>query len=263
MAALSAALSAVTPVVSTVSSMSSVAFPPRAQSLAIDLGEDQRVAVQALMEARRARRARNPDDASFLSRASSLFSSSSASRQTDLCAVVDRATNLSKLARSGVLPADLVQTPGMSYKRLRNAYTIPSLVNYGFTWPHLLQLGFDVDDLQNVTSDEFRLLGATAKELMRDLPLTGQDLVSMKLQPHVLRELKFNFDHFLTLKLRKEQLYGTGGMMSTDDVHTYFQPTKRQLSSMPSNTNPHSAELAATSAVQTRVLRTKDGTLSF
>lgn len=240
--------------VSTVSSMSSVAFPPRTQSLAIDLGEDQRVAVQALMEARRARRARNPDDVSFLSRASSLFGSS---RQADLCAVVDRATNLSKLARSGVLPADLVQTPGMSYKRLRNAYTIPSLVNYGFTWAHLLQLGFDVDDLHNVTSDEFRLLRVTAKELMRDLPLTGQDLVSMKLQPHVLRELKFNFDHFLTLKLKKDQLCGAAGMMSVDDVHTYFQPTKQQLASMGADTNAHAT------APPMRALRTKNGTLSF
>lgn len=262
MAALSAALSAATPVVSTVPSVSSVSFPPRTQSLAIDLGEDQRVAVQALMEARRARRARNPDDASFLSRASSLFSSSS-SRQTDLCAVVDRATNLSKLARSGVLPADLVQTPGMSYKRLRNAYSIPSLVNYGFAWPHLLQLGFDVDDLHNVTSVEFRLLGVTAKELMRDLPLTGQDLVSMKLQPHVLRELKFNFDHFLSLKLKKEQLCGTAGMMSVSDVHTYFQPTKRQLSSMSSDAGTRSAELTKQNARQTRALMTRDGTLSF
>ena len=258
-----AALSAVSAVsaVSTVSSMSSVVFPPRAQSLAIDLGEDQRVAVQALMEARRARRERNPDDASFLSRASSLFSS--ASRQTDLCALVDRNTNLSKLARSGVLPADLVQTPGMSYKRLRNAYTIPSLVNYGFTWPHLVQLGFDVDDLHSVTSDEFRLLRVSANELMRDLPLTGQDLVSMKLQPHVLRELKFNFDHFLTLKLKKEQLCGASGMMSVDDVHTYFQPTKRQLSSMGSDATARGPELAAPSAMQPRNLRARDGALSF
>ena len=170
---------------------------------------------------------------------------------------MDRATNLSKLARSGVLPADLVQTPGMSYKRLRNAYTIPSLVNYGFTWAHLLQLGFDVDDLHNVTSDEFRLLRVTAKELMRDLPLTGQDLVSMKLQPHVLRELKFNFDHFLTLKLKKDQLCGAAGMMSVDDVHTYFQPTKQQLASMGADTNAHAA------APPMRALRTKNGTLSF
>ena len=247
--------------VSTVSTASSVVFPSRAQSLAIDLGEDQRVAVQALMEARRARRARNPDDASFLSRASSLFSSSS--RQTDLCSVVDRATNLSKLARSGVLPQDLVQTPGMSYKRLRNAYDIPSLVDYGFAWTQLLQLGLDVDDLHSITSGEFRLLRVTAKELMRDLPLTGQDLVSMKLQPHVLRELKFNFDNFLTLKLKKEQLCGAAGMMSVDDVHTYFQPTARQLSSMPSAPSAPGAEPTKEITRQPRVCRARDGTLSF
>ena len=255
MAALSASgpvVPTVVSTVSTVSSMSSVAFPPRTQSLAIDLGEDQRVAVQALMEARRARRARNPDDVSFLSRASSLFGSS---RQADLCAVVDRATNLSKLARSGVLPADLVQTPGMSYKRLRNAYTIPSLVNYGFTWAHLLQLGFDVDDLHNVTSDEFRLLRVTAKELMRDLPLTGQDLGSMN-WPHAKRA-QVQLRPLLDFEVEKDQLCGAAGMMSVDDVHTYFQPTKQQLASMGADTNAHAA------APPMRALRTKNGTLSF
>ena len=257
--------------VSTVSAVSAVsrapACTPRTQSLAIDLGEDQRAAVQALVEARQARRARDPEDTSFLSRASSLFSSS---RQTDLCAIVDRATNLSKLARSGVLPADLVQTPGMSYKRLSNAYSIPSLVGYGFTWPHLLQLGFDVDDLQNVSSDEFRLLRVTAQELLRDLPLTGEDLVSMKLQPHVLRELKFKFDHFLELKLKKEQLCGLGGMMSVDDMHTYFQPTQRQLSSMCSGANAGTGVEGAgcgpedpAASRRSRLNRAKDGTLSF
>lgn len=254
--------------VSTVSTMSSaitpvkpMVFQPRTQSLAIDLGEDQRAAVQALMEARQARRARYPDETSFLSRASSLFSGA---RQTDLCAVVDRATNLSKLARSGVLPADIVQTPGMSYKRLANAYSIPALVNYGFTWSHLLQLGFDVDDLHSVTSDEFRLLRVTAQELLRDLPLTGEDLVSMKLKPHVLRELKFNFDHFLTLKLKTEQLCGSGGMMSVDDLHTYFQPTQRQLSSMGEKSHAaHAAAHAAHTATSLSKNRGRDGTLSF
>lgn len=258
-----------------VGSVGPMVFQPRSQNLAIDLGEDQRAAVQALMEARQARRARYPDDASFLSRASSLFSGG---RQTDLCAVVDRATNLSKLARSGVLPADIVQTPGMSYKRLANAYSIPALVDYGFTWSHLLQLGIDVDDLHSVTSDEFRLLRVTAQELLRDLPLTGEDLVSMKLKPHVLRELKFNFDHFLALKLKTEQLCGSAGMMSVDDLHTYFQPTQSQLSSMDAESHTvrlahsaHSAHSArsAHSAHSTRAAnalsknRGREGTLSF
>ena len=261
MAAMTSSALMKTPVC-TVSAMSSGHFLGPKKQLAVDLGEDQRVAVRALMEARLARRAQNPDGTLLLSR-TSLFSSS---RNVDLCAVVDRATNLSKLARSGVLPADLVQTPGMSYKRLRNAYTIPSLVNYGFTWAHVLQLGFDVDDLHDVTSDEFRMLGVTAKELMRDLPLTGNDMVSMKLQPHVLRELKFNFDHFLKLDVKKEQLCGTGGMMSIDDVHTYFQPTPQQFSSMPCTavqTGASRLSRAAPAGSQHSARQNRTGKLSF
>ena len=251
--------------VSTTSSAINVVEPTRRQSLAIDIGEDQQVAARALMEARLARRQLNPGDSSFLSRATSLFGSSSSSSAPDLCAIVDKSTNLSKLQRSGIVAGDLVQTPGMSYKRLRNAYTLPSLVNFGFKWQHLLQLGFDVDDLQSVTSDEFRLLGVTATHLLRDLPLTADDMVNMKLQPHVLRELKFNFDHFLKLDLKKDQLCGTGGMMTVEDMHTYFAPTTAQLSSMRST--PQSAPTSSVSPhpsqKNSRQTRVREGTLSF
>ena len=64
----------------------------------------------------------------------------------------------------------------MSYKRLANAYSIPALVNYGFTWSHLLQLGIDVDDLHSVTSDEFRLLRVTAQELLAFGPHVAKQL---------------------------------------------------------------------------------------
>lgn len=250
--------------VSTSSSVVNVVDPIRKESLAIDLGEDQRLAVRALMEARLAKRERNPEDTSFLSRATSLFGASASSSAPDLCAVVDRATNLSKLKRLGIVPGDIVQTPGMSYKRLRNAYSLPSLVNFGFNWGHLLQLGFDVDDLQSVTSEEYRLLGVTATRLLRDLPLTADDMVNnMKLKPHELRELKFNFNHFLQLNLRKDQLCGATGMMSVEDMHTYFSPTSVQLSRMRSGAQVHASVLSADTPTLTRQPRARNGTLSF
>ena len=213
-------MASLTPV-ATVTSSTSVQSRPR--TLAIDLGEDQQAAVRALIEARAAAR-QNADDgeSSFLSMASSLFSKNAC----NLTALVDRATSLSKLSRFGVVPQDFVQTPDMTFKRLRNSYGVAALAEWGCTWPQFLQLGLDVDDLASVTPDEFRALGVTAEILLRDLPMTAADLVALKLRPHVLRELKFSFEHFQKLQLTKEHL---DHMMSPADLQTYFQPTPQQM----------------------------------
>lgn len=195
------------------------------KSLAIDLGECQQTSVRALIEARAAQRANANESDSFLSRATSLFGA----QKGTIVSMIDKKTNLSKLARMGIIPHDIVQTPNMHYKRLRSAYDVASLVDYGFTWQHFLQLGFDVDDLSGMTANDFRLLSVNAEHLMRDMPLTGQDLANLKLQPHVLRELKFNFNHFLKLDLKRDQL---SSMMSNADLQTYFCPTAQQLSMM-------------------------------
>ena len=52
-------------------------------------------------------------------------------------------------------------------------------------------------------------------------------------------------------------------MMSADDVHTYFQPTKQQLSSMASDTSTGGAALGEQNGRHSRVLQRRDGTLSF
>ena len=195
--------------------------------LAIDLGESQLAALRATIAQRLARRTMDAGSSNgFLARAASMLGKQSGTLQ----ALVDRRTPLSKLSRMGVIPADFTQSPDMSYKRLRNAYSLTALTEFGVTWPHLLQLGFDVDDLQQVTADELRALKVDADDLIRDLPLTGQDLASLNLQPHVLRELKFNFDHFVQTEMKPEQL---SRMMSPQDLQTYFQPTPEQLRQLP------------------------------
>ena len=236
----------------------SVVLSQHRRPLAIDLGKCQQTALRALIEARAAQRTACADSEGFLARASSLFSS----QKQSLATMVDRKTPLSKLSRMGVVPADLVQTQSMSYRRLRAAYDLPSLVDFGFTWQHLLQLGFDVDDLSQTGADDFRVLGVTAESLMRDMPLTGQDLVNLKLQPHVLRELKFNFNHFLKLELKQEQL---SSMMSASDMNTYFAPTKQQLEQMQMQTTraaPTALQFSPAPAAQPAPVRAK-GKLSF
>ena len=228
----------------------SSALPPRgaapaaASPLAIDLGESQMAALLATVAQRLARRSANPDAGNgFLARAASLLGKQSGT----LPALVDRRTPLSKLARMGVLPADFTQSPELSYKRLRNAYDLSALTEFGVTWAHVLTLGFDVDDLQQVTVDEFRALKVTADDLVRDLPLTGQDLAALKLQPHVLRELKFNFDHFEQVGMQSAQL---SRMMSPQDLQTYFAPSAEQLRRLPVAATPAAAPAAPRRAPQ-------------
>ena len=111
----------------------------------------------------------------FLARAASMLGKQSGTLQ----ALVDRHSLCPNSPM--IIPFDFTQSPDMSYKRL-NAYSLTALTEFGVTWPHL-QLGFDVDDLQQVTADELRALKVDADDLIRDLPLTGQDLASLNLQP--------------------------------------------------------------------------------
>ena len=216
----------------------------RRSCLKVDLGESQHAALLALVEMRAARRqhASGSDDG-FMSRASALFGKSSAS----LPQLVDKGTNLSKLKRMGVCPADFVQHHDIQFKRLSAQYDVSALVDFGCTWQHCLALGFDVDDLSRLTPQNYHDLQLTAKQLTQDLPLTAEDFLKMKLQPHVLRELKFDFSHFLDLKLAPQQL---AQCMTQHDLETYFQPTPAQLQQLqqgatrPQRSVPHASRPA-------------------
>ena len=192
-----------------------------------DLGDDQKRAYEAVCSMRMAQRSVDAEPTSLLSRASSLFGKSGGAM---LPAWVDRGTNLSKFKRYGLIPEDFVQSQGITYARLRNAgYDLTSLVDFGFRWQHLLQLGFDVECVKTITPEEFHALGVGAQELLRDLPFTADDLVSLKLRPHVLRELKFTMAHFISAGVTSDQLKK---MMTTTELQTYFHPTPQQLSQL-------------------------------
>lgn len=211
--------------------MAALSSPPSLGApLAIDLGENQLTAIKAMVQARRQRRS-NPkaeDGGGFLSRASSLFGKSALS----LPQMIDRKVPFSKLARQGVIPADIVQEPNMNYKRLVNSYSVRDLADFGFKWSHLTQLGMDVCDLNSMTMSDYHQLEVRADNLCEDLPLTAGDLVGLfKGRPHQLRELGFTFQHFLRMGMTHEQL---GEMIPNPrDVDTYFTPTSAQRASMP------------------------------
>lgn len=211
--------------------MAALASPPSLGApLAIDLGENQLTAIKAMVQARRQRRS-NPkaEEGGFLSRASSLFGKSA---NLSLPYQVDRRVPLSKFARQGVIPADLVQEPDMSYKRLVNSYSVRDLADFGFKWSHLTQLGLDVCDLHSITMSDYHLLEVRADNLCEDLPLTASDLVGLfKGRPHQLRELGFTFQHFLTMGMTHEQLNEM--IPNPRDLDTYFAPTSAQRAAMP------------------------------
>ena len=200
-------------------------------STAIDLGDDQQKAVQALIESRVQQRLSHDSKAtsSLFGRASLLFGRQG--KFTDLSDVVDRSTSLTSLKRTGFIPEDFVQSgPQMTYKRLTNAYSVADLASFGFTFEHFCQLGFDSDDLRNFSQDDYRVLGLNADTLLTRLPLTSQDLINLKLSPHFLRELRFTFNHFANnLRMSKNDLEK---LMSERDLKMYFSPTDSQVSGL-------------------------------
>ena len=226
-------------------------------SLAIDLGESQIIAIKAMVQARRQRRSNSKveTETGFLSRASSLFGKSA---QT-LPQLLDRRTPLSKLARQGVIPADIVQEPSMNFKRLANSYSVRDMVDFGMTWAHLKQLGFDVCDLHSMKMDEYHLLGVRADNLCEDLPVSAGDLVTLfQGRPHQLRELGFTFSHFVNLGMTHDQLRVM--VPNPRDVDTYFAPTSAQRASMPSGVPGDTTARSSTRAA--RSFRRK-GELAF
>lgn len=197
----------------------------------IDIGECCRAAAQALVEARRQRRDSDAPEApaSFLARASVLFGRGGQDTGS-LAFLIDRSTNLSSLKRTGIFAEDIVQGGSdMTYKRLTNAYTVQELVEYGFNWRLFKALGFDVDDLKSFSPAHFRLLKINAENIVSELPLTGSDLIQLKMDPHVLRELRFNFSHFIQIGMTKEEV---GALMSEKDMNMYFAPSRAQMAQL-------------------------------
>lgn len=220
----------------------------------IDIGECSRAAAQALVEARLQRRNSDAPEtpASFLARASALFGRGGQDSGS-LASLIDRSTNLNNLKRTGVFAEDIVQSGSdMTYKRLTNAYSVEELVQYGFNWRLFIALGFDVDDLKSFSPVHFRLLKINAEDIVRDLPLTGADLIQLKMDPHILRELRFNFNHFIQIGMNKEEV---GALMSKKDMNMYFAPSPAQMARLrqPPHVQAESAQAAQkTFAPQTR-----------
>ena len=221
--------------------------PAEENSYAIDLGECQRKSVQALIEARVAQRSGGVarESHSLFTRASLLFSKNG--KYDNLCDIVDRSSNLISLRRTGFTPEDFIQSgPGMTFKRLANAYNLQDLVKFGFTLDHFCQLGFDTDDLRHFSPDHYRILGLAAPVILNKMPLTGDDLIQFGLDPHFLRELRFTFSHFVhDLKMTSEQLKQ---LMSERDMKMYFSPSQSELDAL--------HKKSSASSTQSRFLQT-------
>jgi len=206
------------------------------KGLSIDLGDNQLKAVVALIEARSAQRKNGykEEPESLLSRASLLFGKTG--KTTSLADIVDRSSSLISLRRTGYSPEDFVQYgPEMTYKRLSNAYSIKDLVQFGFSFNHFRQLGFDSDDLRHFEPNHYRILGLHADVLLKNVPLTGHDLIALKLEPHFLRELRFTFSHFVNnLSMDQSQLTE---LMSERDLKMYFNPSQSELSALQKTAN--------------------------
>lgn len=210
--------------------------PAKPSTLTIDLGDCQRKSVQALVEARIAQRGAKTESntSSLFTRASLLFSTTG--KSASIGDIVDRRSSLTTLRRTGFVPEDFIQSgPDMTFKRLVNAYDLLDLVRFGFTLDHFCQLGFDTDDLRNFTADHYRILGLTGPVILDRLPLTGDDLVQLGLEPHFLRELRFTFSHFVKdLGMTSDQLKQ---LMSERDLKMYFSPSQSELIALNAKTS--------------------------
>ena len=146
---------------------------------------------------------------------------------TDLVTIVRR-TSLTGLKQQGILPHDIAQC-GVPIADLFERFTPSSLISFGFTFDHFLQMGLRSEHIQRFVDDDFRTLRLSAQDLVSRVGITPDDLVQLRLKAATLRELRFTAETFTQMGCRKQHL---DHVMTQEELQTYFRPDGRQMVAM-------------------------------
>ena len=175
----------------------------------INLGDDRTVALQSLIDARRAYV--GDKTTGFLS----WFSEKS------IKSMVRGGTSLDSLKLKGIAPEDLIEER-IDWDTVSKVYKTSALIEFGFLWHHMITMGFQ--------PDHFKLLDW---QQMSHLQLTAIDMLKTSITIRQLAELKIDIAHLHELGFRLKELKQIGGncetmkLLTSDlgDLKTYFNPT--------------------------------------
>jgi len=190
-----------------------------------NLGDDRNIAIKSNIQARIKRRQMTPAvEPNWFMKLMSAISPFNSPPQT-ITDYIAAGYKLSDLTRDGFTPADCVQAK-MQWSTLRKQYSMAHLLQFGFKWKEMTEMGIKSRNLNDFTWSQLKHgLGITANDLLK-LNMNLQELADLEYSPHQLNDLGFNWDTFVAMGATVETL--AAFKLTTQDIKTYFNPTVHQ-----------------------------------
>lgn len=176
----------------------------------INLGDDRSIAIQSLIDARRA--TKSDKRKSFLS----WFTDYS------VLSMIKSGTSLDSLKLKGLRPEDIIEER-INWSTMSKIYKTSTLLDFGFRFHHMITMGFQ--------PEHFKLLNW--HQMTEVLNIKAVDMLKTSLNIKQLAELKLDIAHLHELGFRLEELKTIGGNCETlqlltkniSDIKTYFNPS--------------------------------------
>lgn len=179
-----------------------------------NFGSDRVVAMESLIAARREARATTPKGLL------SWFSN------TNLRSLIQSGTSLVNLKLQGYLPEDFIEKQ-ISWKKVSSIYKVPSLLDFGFRWHHLILMGFIPENFKQLDWNEmFTTLQIRSQEMLQT-SITFDQLSDLEIPIHRLRELGLTWGDLIAIGGNVKSLRNMTENVS--DLTTYFGATQQDL----------------------------------
>lgn len=195
------------------------------KSLKVDLGDDRETAMLAEIEAKIKRNRMQPKAPksilfSMLSVLTPFRSSPNTFKDYLNCGY-----SLNELKKMGYTPRDGVEEK-IPWKTMRKNVDIKQLLQFGFKWEDMVNMGIVSEHLKDFTWSQVRhTLGLNAKDILK-LNITLDELADLNYTPQQLNDLGFTWDILSAMGANVKTMKSFN--MSIEDVKTYFNPSLNQ-----------------------------------
>ena len=176
-----------------------------------DLGENLSVSLSTVINARR----QQTEDKSFWSKTKHLFG------KKELPQLLS--TSLTTLKTQGFLPQDFIEYE-IHWKNI--TYSPDALIDFGFTFNHMLTMGFQPQLFKNFEWRHYKQLQITADNMIQAC-VTIHDLNALELSPQQLHQLKWTWPKMVSIGGNKENI-----KISQSDRSLYFEQNEQKSSTV-------------------------------
>lgn len=195
------------------------------KSLKPDLGDDRETAMLAEIEAKIKRHQLEPKAPKTLLHSLLSMLTPFSTTPTTFRDYLNAGHKLSELKKMGYTPTDGVEEK-IPWHVMRNNVDIKQLLQFGFKWEHMVDMGIRSEHLKDFTWSQIKhTLGLSAKDILK-LNITLDELSDLKYTPQQLNDLGFNWDIFSAMGANVSTMKSFD--ISVEDIKTYFNPTLNQ-----------------------------------